>query len=1223
MSAELRVEHDSRNTVFRFPVGAAEAGGRVRLAVRVEGAASVQGQLRVWRDGFGETLLPLVPVAPARADAIAQEGEKATGDPLPSFDAPKWFGAVLDLPEAGGLVWYYFILLIDHRVYYYGNTGGLGGTGGLSDAPPGSFQITVYDRGASTPAWFRKAVMYQIFPDRFYRERVIAAEKRGAIIHASWKDAPCYYKDPDTKEIVAYDFFGGNIAGVRQKLPYLKELGVSVIYFNPVFEAESNHRYDTGDYKKLDPLLGTNEDFTAFCQTARDMGIRVIIDGVFSHTGANSRYFNKKGAYDSVGAWQSPDSPYTKWYDFVEYPDKYHSWWGFDTLPNVKETEPTYMGFIITGPDSVLRHWSKLGISGWRLDVIDELPPKFSRTFYRELKALDPEAVLIGEVWEDASNKVSYSEQRAYLSGHEIDSAMNYPFRSILLDFLLGRSGGEDTGRRVESLRENYPTHNFYSMMNLVGSHDVERIMTLLGEAPEPGASETERGAYRLDEQRAALGRARVELAFVWQMTFPGVPSIYYGDEIGMQGYRDPHNRAPYDWEGGDTALREKVKAISRLRNENDALSTGDFIPLVAAGDVYAYARVVRGGLDACGEAASDGVFVVAMNRSRTETAELRLEVGDFATSVFSLVYKTDPTPAVLKPPVEDNASQEKAEEQAGVTTDENAPLPVKGGGLSVKLPPLSARVWREEKPAPRFSRMAGVLLHPTSLPSPGGIGDFGGEAVRFIDFLAAAGQSVWQVLPLTPVGPGNSPYQPPSAFAGNPLLIAPEELVKNGWLAEHDLEWAKTALGCSRAYYGQNTAEKAHPCSGAVNYVRVGAVKSGLLRRAWRRFKENPPEDFAAFCEKESSWLEDYALFSAASEENGAKPWMEWEPALRDREPAALAALGERAADEIAFVKFTQYLFERQWQALHRHASSKGIRIFGDMPLYVAQNSADVWAHPALFALAPDGRATKVAGVPPDYFSETGQLWGNPLYNWDVMAKDGFSWWADRVARLMRLVDIVRIDHFRGLASYWEVDAKETTAVNGHWCKGPRLALLDAIRRRLGEGASIVAEDLGVQADDVEELLRVSGLPGMKVIEFECVGNGTPRVGFTAKENSVVYTGTHDNNTAAGWFAEDLSYEQQAEIASWLGLMPITDATPESGKTLAREVAARLAEKAYASEARLVILPVQDILGLGAKHRMNRPGTPDGNWAWRLPKGLLTDEVAARLKALTKKYGR
>ncbi len=1209
MAAELKIKHDSRDAVFRFPIGAVEAGGRVRLALYVEGAASVRGQVRIWRDGVGETLVPLAEFVRAETNT---ETTEATGKPLPLSDGGRWLGAVIDMPEEGALLWYYFILLVDDsRVYFYGNTGGLGGEGGLCDVPPGSFQITVYDRGATTPAWFRRTVMYQIFPDRFYREHIIEKEKRGAVIHASWKDAPCYYKDPDTKEIIAYDFYGGNIAGVRAKLPYLKELGISVIYFNPVFESESNHRYDTGDYKKIDPLLGTNEEFADFCREAKAQGIRVILDGVFSHTGANSRYFNKKGAYDSVGAWQSPNSPYTKWYDFIEYPNKYHSWWGFETLPNVVETESSYMDFIITAKDSVLHHWAAAGVSGWRLDVIDELPPKFSQAFYRELKKTDKDMVLIGEVWEDASNKSSYGEQRMYLAGHEIDGAMNYPFRTIVLDFLLGGTNGKAVCRRVESLRENYPRHNFYAMMNLLGSHDVERVTTLLGEAPEPGESEAERAGFRLDAEHLSLAKARLAVAFVWQMTFPGVPSIYYGDEIAMQGYRDPYNRAPYDWAGGDAALRDKVREIVRLRNENAALSTGEFIPLLAEGDIYAYARVVRGGKDVFGEAAEDGIFVVALNRGREEV-KAELPVGDFATGRFVQVYQTEAW---------DGAAKKEAEITPDVkTTRDGKPvLSIDGGRLHVTLPPISAVVWREQKPPRRFTRMAGVLLHPTSFPSEWGVGDVGDEAERFLDFLQKADQRVWQILPLGPVGPGNSPYQPPSAFAGNPLLISPEKIAREGWLTEADLDWGKSALGVVRSY--ASAAPQSKPCTAsAVNYVRAGAVKGGVLRRAWQRFQKNPPKDFADFCEKEAAWLDDYALFTAASEENGGKAWTEWTPALRDREPAALEALRTRAADAIAFVKFEQYLFERQWQHLHSLAASKGVRIFGDMPLYLAHNSADVWAHRSLFALDEKGRPEKVAGVPPDYFSEDGQLWGNPLYDWDAMKKDGFAWWAERMARLLSLVDIVRIDHFRGLASYWEIDAKETTAKNGKWQKGPGVLLLHALRQRLGDDLPIVAEDLGVQSDDVTRLLETSGFPGMKVMEFECLGNGTSRAGVAAPENCVIYTGTHDNNTAAGWFTEDLSFEDRAKVAAWLGVMPEMG---DDGAETAKKAAEKMVEAAYASEARLAIVPAQDLLGLGGKHRMNLPGTPEGNWSWRIKEGKLNEKVAERLAALVKKYGR
>ncbi|MBO6210553.1 MAG: 4-alpha-glucanotransferase, partial [Schwartzia sp.] len=721
------------------------------------------------------------------------------------------------------------------------------------------------------------------------------------------------------------------------------------------------------------------------------------------------------------------------------------------------------------------------------------------------------------------------------------------------------------------------------------------------------------RAGFRLDAEHLALARARLEIAFVWQMTFPGVPSIYYGDEIAMQGYRDPYNRAPYDWTGGDAALRVKVKEAARLRNENPALSTGKFIPLFAEGDVYAYARAISGKKDIFGEEAADGVFVAALNRGR-EAVDIELPVGDLATGKFITVYQTDPWKDAPK-----EATEKKEKSNAETTPDGKKLLPIEGGKLRVKLPPLSAQVWQEKKPPRRFPRTAGVLLHPTSLPSPWGVGDLGETAERFIDFLQKAGQHVWQILPLGPVGPGNSPYQPPSAFAGNPLLISPEKLAEDGWLTDVDLDWGKNALGVARSYAGGTTHSQ--PCTGsAVNYVRAWAVKAGVLRRAWQRFQKNPAQDFKVFCEKEAAWLDDYALFTAASEENGGKPWTEWAPALRDREPAALDALRRRAADSIAFVKFQQYLFDRQWQALHDLAASKGVRIFGDMPLYLAQNSADVWANPKLFALGKDGRAEKVAGVPPDYFSEDGQLWGNPLYDWDAMRKDGFAWWVERVARLLKLVDIVRIDHFRGLASYWEIDAKETTAKNGQWKKGPGVALLHAFRQRLGDNLSIVAEDLGVQSDDVAQLLETSGLPGMKVIEFECLGNGTPRAGIAAKENCVIYTGTHDNNTAAGWYTDDLGYEDRAKVAAWLGVMPETET---GSKDTAKQIAEKMVEAAYASEARLVVVPVQDLLGLGGKHRMNLPGTPEGNWSWRLKDGKLTDEVAKKYAALAKKYGR
>ena len=1145
------IEHNSQDVYFRSPIGAAEAGSTVRLGLLLKTREAIDKVfLRLWQDNAGEKLI-----------------EMSTAD---NMDMPSRFYSVeLTMPDAGCLLWYYFIIASPSGTVFYGNNQDLlGGMGDFFSQAPPSFQITVFNKGAKTPDWFKRSVMYQIFPDRFYRQGNEIIAKKGAVIHADWSDSPFYYKDVDTKEIVAYDFFGGNLRGIKEKLPYLKDFGISVIYLNPVFESESNHHYDTGDYHKIDPILGTEEEFRDLCATARRMGIRIIIDGVFSHTGSNSVYFNREGAYPSVGAYQSQDSPYYEWYNFRKYPDEYDSWWNFSTLPNVKETTPSYMDFIISDEDSVLHHWMKAGISGWRLDVIDELPSKFSQTFFKELKETDPDAVLIGEVWEDASNKVAYGEPREYLCGQEIDSAMNYPFRKIVLDFLLERADAWQTCRRLENLRENYPKQNFYVMMNLLGSHDVQRILTLLGEAPYyDGMPAIQQIRARLDNDHFNLAVARLRLAVLWQMTYPGVPSVYYGDEIAMQGFKDPGNRAPYDWEHGDEYVRGWMKKIIHMRNEHPALSTGEILPLYHDGDVLAYARIIRGGKDIFDEPAENEAFLVVMNRSRSMERVISIEVGDFAEGRFQKAFHPD----------------EK--------------LQINRGFVRLELPPLGAQLWQLEKQEPKYPRGAGILLHPTSLSSKYGIGDLGETAHRFVDYLASAGQTVWQILPLGPVMDSYSPYQSPSAFAANPMLISLDDVIERGLLRSQDVR----VPFVSRSSF--------------VDFERSWAFKKKCLTKAYHNFCQaggrNDPV-FTAFCEEEAYWLNDYALYEALKQENDGKAWMEWSAALVRREAKALFTARKSLSEEIGFVKFLQFIFHQEWQELHDYAKEKGIRIMGDMPIFVSQDSADAWAHQELFQLMPDGTAKAVAGVPPDYFSATGQLWGNPQYDWPAMRKEHYKWWKARFKKLYQFVDIVRIDHFRGFEAYWEVDGKAKTAINGRWVKGPGKAFFDEITKELGD-LPLVAEDLGIITEEVEELRDALGYPGMKVLHFMLHVNDMHRVGATTPENSIVYTGTHDNNTTVGWFTQDIDDRTAASVADLLRV----------DRKDAQGVCRRLIAYAYAEDARYAIVPMQDVLGLDAQSRMNTPGTVGINWKWCLKDTMLSEESAAWLKSLCEKYHR
>lgn len=468
--------------------------------------------------------------------------------------------------------------------------------------------------------------------------------------------------------------------------------------------------------------------------------------------------------------------------------------------------------------------------------------------------------------------------------------------------------------------------------------------------------------------------------------------------------------------------------------------------------------------------------------------------------------------------------------------------------------------------------RAAGILLHPTSLPGAHGSGDLGPDAYRFIDWLAGAGQTLWQVLPLGEIGPGNSPYMSRSAFAGNVLLINADELAQRGWLDAADL--------------GATPAE--NPLR--IDFATVIPQRLRRLRRAATRFlhaaNAHDREHFLEFCESQHAWLHDYALFMALSESLGSGDWPDWPVALARRERSALERVAGDHADDIHFWKFCQWRFFEQWHGLKAYANERGIRIVGDMPIFVAHQSADVWAHPELFDLDEAGRSTTVAGVPPDYFSETGQLWGNPLYRWPVHADTGFAWWCERLRQASEQADLVRIDHFRGFVAYWEVAAGETTAINGRWVPGPGAALFRAIARSLGD-LPIIAEDLGVITDDVRALREQLGLPGMRVLQFAFGGDAThPFLPHMYEANTVAYSGTHDNDTLIGWW-QSASPRERAFIQHYLG---------SDGRSIQWDAMRTLS----ASAADRVIYPMQDVLGLSGEHRMNRPGLPTGNWGWR-----------------------
>jgi 4-alpha-glucanotransferase len=509
-------------------------------------------------------------------------------------------------------------------------------------------------------------------------------------------------------------------------------------------------------------------------------------------------------------------------------------------------------------------------------------------------------------------------------------------------------------------------------------------------------------------------------------------------------------------------------------------------------------------------------------------------------------------------------------------------------------------------EPKMNFPRASGILLHPTSLPGPFGIGDLGGEAYRFADFLAATGQSLWQILPLGPTGYGDSPYACYSAFAGNTLLTSPEQLLAEGLLAKNDLSEIPS-LRPDR-----------------VDFERAHQLKEILLGKAYEHYQSTTDTElrsaFATFAEQNASWLDDYALFRALKSAHGGIAWHDWERALALREPAALARARADLSEEIDAQKFFQFLFFKQWFALKAYCNERGISLIGDIPIFVAQDSADVWTNPEQFKLDQNGIPTVVAGVPPDYFSASGQFWGNPLYNWDRMIADGFKWWIERVRASLQTVDIVRIDHFRGFAACWEIPGGDKTAERGRWIEAPGRELFTAIRNALGE-LPIIAEDLGVITPEVKKLRDDFGFPGMRILQFAS-SSDTKNIDLPHNyhQNVVVYTGTHDNDTTVGWF------NSVAGEGSTRDARQIERERKFCLKYLnsdGQEIHWDFVRAALASVANTAIAPLQDLLGLGTKARMNLPNSTSGNWSWRFTAGSLTGEIGRRLKELTDLYGR
>lgn len=1045
----MELYHNSRKPEYRSPYGAAAVGTALRLRLDVKTAEPERVFLRLWTGQ--ETLVPMTCIAEGR------------------------FEAEIMTPKQPGLLWYYFLVELPGKTVCFGRDAR--GCGKITDSPE-SWQVTVHQH-RKLPDWYRNSVVYQIFPDRFRRgadwrscqER--AAHPEGwkgtkRMVMQDWNDTPFYCRDEKLR-VTRWPFFGGNLRGILEKLPYLKSMGIGAIYLNPIFLASSNHKYDTADYMTIDPGFGTEADFRALCTQAEKMGIRVILDGVFSHTGDDSIYFNRYGNYLEPGAYDRAGSPYDSWYRFGDqYPAGYECWWGVDSLPDVEENDPGYRE-LICGEGGVIRKWLRLGASGWRLDVADELPDTFIAAIRRACKAEKTDALLMGEVWEDASHKISYDHLREYLLGDELDCTMHYPFRDSAVAYILGRRSAAEFAEDMESIRENYPPEALAGALNLIGTHDTPRILTVLGEAPE-GLGEPEREHYRLPERQKTLALQRLKLLDILMFAVPGVPCVYYGDEAGMEGYADPFNRGTFPWgrENGD--LQYHVRMLAALRKEYPVLTEGTARYSAPSAEIF---HVERRNTDA--------VVEIYVNRSGEAQ---RISLPEAEKQWLDLLTGR---------PVQGEALE--------LLPHSGVILYREGDGAGFSALPSSAK-----RPCGK-----GILCPLFSLPG----GKMGKAAYDFLEAIHAAGYQSWMLLPLCPAGDGDSPYSSRGIFAGDPRFIDPDT-----------------------------------------------------------------PVDMAAykdFCRENGFWLEDYALFTLLRRINNGAPWQSWPEDQRDRKD--LAALRKRYESELEELKQEQYAFFYQWALVKKRAGELGITLIGDLPIYAAVDGADVWANREQFQLDKNGYPALRAGCPPDYFTPEGQDWGNPLYDWETMRQDGYQWWTRRVQRALKQFDFVRMDHFRGFASYYAIPAGQT-AKSGYWMKGPGVVLFRALAEKLGQ-LPILAEDLGALDSQVTVLLRHTGLAGMNVWQF----NAEEMAEMTPEEAAqrVFFSGTHDNQTLRGFLEETGDDRGSKEILSDLLESPAT----------------------------AVILPVQDVLGLGDEARINVPGVPTGNWTWSM-----TWEQLERLKA-------
>ena len=556
----MRILYDSKLSQYKTPFGTLTPGQVCTVHIHIPCAVGTTAVTLLLKYEDGKT----------GAQDIPLEKQSVKG-------AYEVWGGDFSIPHTGLYFYYFYIRKPDggFRLFKQGDD---------TNMEDGSlWQVSCVPADFHTPDWAKGATIYQIFPDRFYKAG--NCDPTGKLtpytLHRTWGEEVEWKPTADGK-VLNNDFYGGNFKGITEKLDYIASLGVNLIYLNPISKSFSSHRYDTGDYKTPDPLLGTEEDFAELCRQAHSRGIRVILDGVYSHTGSNSPYFNREGQFDSVGAYNSTESPYYSWYTFYNWPDSYNSWWNFDTLPTVNKMDPAFINYIIEDEDSVVAHWLKLGADGFRLDVADELPDEFIGLLRRRIKGIKPDALLLGEVWEDASTKIAYGRRRSYFTAGELDSVMNYPFRTAIIDYVRGRDGGQGLKEAVMAIVENYPAEVVQCNMNLLGTHDTPRILTAL--VDDFNGTREEMSKRRLSRHQFDIAYDRLLMASFLQYTLPGSPSLYYGDEAGMEGGKDPFNRRTYPWGYENMEFVEHFKRLGRLRREHPAFRYGD-IQFFQAGD--------------------------------------------------------------------------------------------------------------------------------------------------------------------------------------------------------------------------------------------------------------------------------------------------------------------------------------------------------------------------------------------------------------------------------------------------------------------------------------------------------------------------------------------------------------------------------------------------------------------------------------------------------------